>query len=301
MDNENITVTEEMFEKKNSASLIKKSDSFDLKNDEDIKEYINICEKNNRSNEKDMMQDLCDMIEGLQKELAETNSQLTEAVNEIQKLKDDKVTSKVKAFANDTKETALANIDKMQENLYFAKEKIKEFAKNTVENFKKVGIVVFDTVATILPIKSTLNFIKNDYRKMEKEFNDSAIKCDAIKTKLAIQLDNAKKALEVLKGNKVDFSDSEELVVKTSRLGDCCRNMAQHNGTIAKHLEDKVYALDNISNKAVSYMPEKWVDVKLAHLEFRDKLQSTIGIDTQRTGLKTTIENVKNQKAQKTR
>lgn len=274
--------------------------NFVLVNDTDVKEFVQICEENNRTKEKDVMEDMCDLLDGLQKELAESRKQIAELTKEVQLLKEDKVTAKIKAFANDTKETALLNIKKMEENLSVAKVNIKDFAKKTVENFKKAGIVAFDTVLTTFPVKSTLNLYKNQYRDLEKTFSDFANKCDAIKTKLSTQLENAKKAFEVLKGNKVDFSESEEVVVKTSKIGNAFRVCERDAGERAKFFERKIEALENVSVKAMSYVPEKWSDLRINRLEYRDKVQSALGIDTKRTGLKNSIDNLKNQKAGKT-
>lgn len=63
---------------------------------------------------------------------------------------------------------------------------------------------------------------------------------------------------------------------------------------------DVRFAFENVSVKAMSYVPEKWSDLRINRLEYRDKVQSALGIDTKRTGLKNSIDNLKNQKAGKT-
>lgn len=302
-------VQEKIEEYKNyeKESLLKADDKKDLLMDSDIQDFILACNENNFSEIKDVMQTVCDTLDGYKKELDESQKQVAaltdvvknmgdgnaELVNEIKKLREsnEKLTNEVSLLKEEKEEDKTSLLDTARKNVSLARDMVKTFAKNTVENFKKVGIVAFDGLLTSLPIKGMLYSLEYDAKGLQNHSEKMAEKFDAFKVKAVERLDNAKKALEVLKGNKVDFDEKEVNV--TSKLGDFFRAESKLFERIANHFEKNTKALENVTDKAMNYAPEKWAEVRLSRLNLRKEIQEGFGINTEKTGLNATIDNVK--------
>lgn len=244
-----------------------------LSEDENVKELSEMLKDNNLKNDSVAFADLVSMLDTMHAELVESRKQVESLTQEVQALKDDKLTVKFKNFVNESKETALEKINVAEKKIVAAKEYVKDLAKLTVQKAKQFGTMALDGFVRATGMRNFINIYKvsleNDAKrnllianKADEFYNTSAVMLDTMKTRLS-------QVKEVLagRGAEIDFSESEKYVEKTSKVGELFRNQAYLNTMDAKKCEMQISRLDGLTERASQYHSVEWNTKRANRLE----------------------------------